>query len=64
MKTDFHIPIFTDECRATLDGPDCWSSGGLAYGDDEIRDDFDVMHKISHVHNYIIKLKLVSSLVI
>ena len=27
IKTDFNNVIFTDECRATLDGLDGWSSG-------------------------------------
>ena len=35
MKCDFSTVIFTDECRATLDGPDCWSRGWLREGQDE-----------------------------
>ena len=35
MKCDFSTVIFTDECRATLDGPDCWSRGWLGDGQDE-----------------------------
>ena len=27
MKTNFSNVFFSDECRATLDGPDCWSKG-------------------------------------
>ncbi|CAI9550981.1 unnamed protein product, partial [Staurois parvus] len=27
-----HQVLFTDECRATLDGPDGWSSGWLVDG--------------------------------
>ena len=27
MKVNFEKVIFTDECRATLDGPDGWSRG-------------------------------------
>ena len=27
LKTNFNNVFFTDECRATLDGPDYWSSG-------------------------------------
>ncbi|KAL6468680.1 hypothetical protein MHYP_G00222040 [Metynnis hypsauchen] len=32
MKTDFKTVLFTDECRATLDGPDGWSGGWLVDG--------------------------------
>ena len=32
MKTAFQTVLFTDECRATLDGPDGWSSGWLVNG--------------------------------
>lgn len=32
MKTDFKNVIFTDECRATLDGPDGWASGWILNG--------------------------------
>ncbi len=32
MKTYFQTVLFTDECRATLDGPDGWSSGWLVNG--------------------------------
>ena len=32
MKTNFQTVWFTDECRATLDGPDGWSSGQLVDG--------------------------------
>lgn len=32
MKTNFEHVIFTDECRATLDGPDGWSRGWLREG--------------------------------
>ncbi|KAL6485155.1 hypothetical protein MHYP_G00072000 [Metynnis hypsauchen] len=32
MKTNFQTVLFTDECRATLDGPDGWSTGWFADG--------------------------------
>ena len=32
MKTDFRNVVFTDECRATLDGLDGRSSGWILYG--------------------------------
>lgn len=32
MRTNFETVLFTDECRATLDGLDGWSSGWLVYG--------------------------------
>jgi transposase len=32
MKTDFSNVIFTDECRATLDGPDGWAYGWVLHG--------------------------------
>ena len=32
MKMNFEHVIFTDECRATLDGPDGWSRGWLRHG--------------------------------
>ena len=32
MKKDFRNVLFTDECRATLDGQDGWSSGWILHG--------------------------------
>ena len=32
LKLDFKKVIFTDECRATLDGPDGWASGWILHG--------------------------------
>ena len=32
MKTNFEKVLFTDESRATLDGPDSWMSGWLLNG--------------------------------
>lgn len=32
MKTNFQTVLFTDECCATLDGPDGWSRGWLMDG--------------------------------
>ena len=32
VKLDFKVELFTDECRATHDGPDGWSKGWVANG--------------------------------
>ena len=32
IKTDFQQVLFTDECRASLDGPDCWATGWVLHG--------------------------------
>jgi transposase len=34
MKTDMKHVLFTDESRATLDGPDGWAKGWVFHGDD------------------------------
>ena len=33
MKTDFSSVIFTDECRAILDGRDGWARGWISFND-------------------------------
>ena len=35
MKVDFSKVIFTDECHATLDGPDGWSRGWIIKGESD-----------------------------
>ena len=32
LKLDFKVVLFTDECRAMLDGTDGWSKGWVANG--------------------------------
>ncbi|KAF4718522.1 hypothetical protein FOZ63_011875, partial [Perkinsus olseni] len=32
IKRDFSTVLWTDECRATLDGPDAWASGWILHG--------------------------------
>jgi len=34
MKSNFASVIFTNECRATLDGPDGWAQGWVSKGQD------------------------------
>lgn len=35
MRSDFSEPIFSSECKATLDGPDCWAIGWVLYGSNQ-----------------------------
>lgn len=38
MKIDFSTVFFTDECRATFDGPDRWCKGWVATGGKRLLD--------------------------
>ena len=37
MKTPSNIILFTDETRASLDGPDCWKKGWILDGQPKLK---------------------------